>query len=115
MSTQPIELNAELDMDIADRMRKCLRAADMNVGDIANYFGVTRGTVGNWINGRVVPPMAMQILWSHTFADYGVTLQWLQTGDAGPHTSGPAFRFVAGTGFEPVTSGFQAHHLQMVA
>src|SRR5260370_26557848 len=43
------------DWDIADRMRKALRTADIGVGEMADYLGVSRTSVSNWINGRVEP------------------------------------------------------------
>jgi transcriptional regulator with XRE-family HTH domain len=115
MSAQTTNDYPQLDANLSDRMRKCLQVSKVSVTQVAIDLGVKRNTVGTWINGKVNPPKPMLMLWALRFAEYGVTLQWLQTGEAGPRTSRPAFHFVAGTGFEPVTSGFQAHHLQIVA
>lgn len=86
-------------------MRKCLSASGLSVSRVADDLGVSRNTVGTWINGRITPPLPMQKLWAVRFADYGVTLRWLQTGEPGPNGSGPGFPGVAGAGFEPATSG----------
>lgn len=66
--------------DMADRMRKSLRDADLRVQDMAEYLEVNRNTVGNWINGRVTPPGTAIRLWAMRC---GVPLKWLRHGDAG--------------------------------
>src|SRR5258708_36738884 len=52
------------DWDIADRMRKALRTADIGVGEMADYLGVSRTSVRNWINGRLEPSFQTVRLWS---------------------------------------------------
>lgn len=76
--------------DLADRMRKALRVSGVGVQEMADYLGVTRGTVGNWINGHIVPGMQTQRLWA---LRCGVPYGWLTTGTApsGPET-GPGVR-----------------------
>ena len=71
--------------DMADRLRKALREADLSVQDIAEYIGVSRNTVGAWINGRTVPNKASLMLWAMRT---GVPLEWLRTGES-PHQEGP--------------------------
>jgi transcriptional regulator with XRE-family HTH domain len=75
--------NRELvpEFDLADRMRKALRTAGTGVQEMADYLGVTRTTVGNWINGRIVPSKQTQRLWA---LRTGVDFDWLQTGE-NPH------------------------------
>lgn len=63
--------------DMADRMRKTMREHDVSVHDVAEYFGVSRNTISNWINGRVAPSVANQRLWAFRF---GVPLEWLRDG-----------------------------------
>lgn len=63
--------------DVADRMRKALRTSGIGVQQIADDLGVTRGAVGNWINGHVVPRRITLEAWA---ARTGVSLVWLQTG-----------------------------------
>lgn len=63
--------------DVGDRMRKALRVADVSVQDIADYLGVTRGTVSTWINGRIEPSVQTLRLWAlRCGVDYG----WLSKG-----------------------------------
>ena len=95
-----------LEMDIADRMKKCLRVADISVQDIADRLGVARNTVSSWINGRITPPLPIQKLWALEFAPYGVTLTWLQTGEPGPSSPGPGLPVVHRVGLEPTTRWF---------
>lgn len=66
--------------DRADRMRKALRHADppVSVQGMADYLGVTRQTVGTWINGHIEPSTQTLRLWAlHT----GVPFNWLRDGD----------------------------------
>src|SRR5258707_13342976 len=62
------------DWDIADRMRKALRTADIGVGEMADYLGVSRTSVSNWINGRIEPSFQTVRLWSMRT---GVELEWV--------------------------------------
>lgn len=103
MSIQP---NAEAftTWDLADRMRKSLRVAGMEVQDMAEYLEVSRGTVGNWINGRNRPSPAILRLWAMRT---GAPLEWLKHGtpvevyDGGPGGELPV-------GIEPTTFSLQA-------
>ncbi len=67
-----------LEFDLADRMRKALRVADMGVGEMAEYLGVSRNTVGNWINGHATPSRQTRMLWAMRTS---VPLEWLETGN----------------------------------
>ena len=72
--------NRELvpEFDLPDRMRKALRTSGMTVQEMADYLGVTRTTVSNWINGHVPPSKQSQRLWA---LRTGVSFDWLQTGE----------------------------------
>jgi transcriptional regulator with XRE-family HTH domain len=63
--------------DTADRMRKALRDADLEVGEMADYLGVSRSSVSNWINGRIRPSKQTLRLWAMRC---GVPLDWLIEG-----------------------------------
>ncbi len=61
--------------DVADAMRKSLRGMEhLSVGDIAQQLGVSRNTVGNWLNGRVEPDERTLIAWAQITA---VPYRWL--------------------------------------
>lgn len=79
--------NRELvpEFDLADRMRKALRIAGLTVQEMADYLGVTRTTVSNWINGHVPPSKQTQRLWAMRS---GVDFDWLVTGE-NPHQAVP--------------------------
>ena len=62
------------DWDIADRMRKALRTAGIGPQEMADYLGVSRQSVGNWISGRVEPSFQTVRLWS---IRTGVDLEWV--------------------------------------
>lgn len=80
--------------DLADRMRKALRASGIGVQDIADYLGVARNTVSTWINGRIVPSVQTQRLWA---LRCGVPYEWLHTGVSAGRGPAPA------AGLEPAT------------
>lgn len=65
--------------DVADRMRKALREADIGVAEMADYLDVSRTSVSNWINGRVEPSTQTLRLWA---LRCGVKFTWLAD-DAG--------------------------------
>ena len=73
------------EFDKADRLRKALRVADLGVQDIADYLGVSRNTVGSWINGRTEPNVGYTRLWA---LRTGVPFEWLRTGKS-PDQEGP--------------------------
>jgi transcriptional regulator with XRE-family HTH domain len=64
----------ELDFDLADRMRKALRVSGVSVQQMADYLGVTRGTVSTWINGHIHPSTQTLRLWA---ARCNVPYEWL--------------------------------------
>lgn len=104
MSIQPAE-DKFANWDLADRMTKSLRVSGMKVQDMAEYLGVSRGSVGNWINGRVVPSTPVLKLWAlRTGAPY----EWLLTGEQknDPQPEGPGVKELP-VGIEPTTFSLQ--------
>lgn len=79
--------NRELvpEFDLADRMRKALRSSEVGVMEMADYLGVARNTISNWINGHVAPSKQSLRLWAMRT---GVSFEWLQTGE-NPHQAVP--------------------------
>ena len=71
--------------DTADRMRKALRVAGIGVSEMADYLGVSRTSVSNWINGRVPPSIQTLRLWA---LRTGVPYPWLLGGDTVPPNGG---------------------------
>lgn len=63
--------------DLSDRMSKALRHAGVPVQGMAEYLGVSRNTVGNYLHGRTVPDKRTMRLWA---IRCGVPLEWLETG-----------------------------------
>jgi DNA-binding XRE family transcriptional regulator len=63
--------------DLADRMKKALRHSGVGAQEMADYLGVSRQSVGNWINGRVTPSTQTLRLWA---LRCGVPLEWLRPG-----------------------------------
>src|SRR5258708_37678213 len=64
MTEEPTAKPGAPDWDVADRMRKALRHADIGVAEMADYLGVSRTSVSNWINGRIEPSLQTLRLWS---------------------------------------------------
>lgn len=63
--------------DLADRMKKALRHAELPAGEMAEYLGVGRNTVSTWINGRIEPSTQTLRLWA---LRCGVPYEWLRDG-----------------------------------
>jgi transcriptional regulator with XRE-family HTH domain len=61
-------------------MRKALRHAGLGVAEMAGYLDVSRTSVSNWINGRIMPSTQTLRLWA---LRTGVAFEWLR-GDDGP-------------------------------
>jgi len=61
--------------DLADRLRKSLREADISVQEMAVFMGLSRQTIGNWINGHTTPPIHALRLWAMRC---GVSFDWLR-------------------------------------
>jgi transcriptional regulator with XRE-family HTH domain len=62
-----------------DRMRLSLKASGVGVQEMAEYLGVSRYTISNWINDRIHPRLSDLRVWAMRT---GVPLTWLQTGQA---------------------------------
>lgn len=73
-----------LDFDLSDRLGKALRVANLSAGAMAEYLGVHRNTVGNYLNGRTGADRRTMRLWA---LRCGVPLEWLETGTT--PTEGP--------------------------
>jgi transcriptional regulator with XRE-family HTH domain len=65
-------------------MRKALRESRLGVADMADYLGVSRTSVSNWINGRISPSVQTLRLWA---LRTGVRFEWL-AGDQFPRRRG---------------------------
>lgn len=63
--------------DLADRLRKSLRASGLGVQDVADELEISRSTVSAWINGRNRPSAAALRLWAMRT---GVDYHWLRDG-----------------------------------
>ncbi len=83
MTTQRSDLLVP-QFDLADRMRKALRVADLGVQQMADYLGVGRNTVSTWINGRIEPSVQTIRLWA---IRCDVSYEWLRWGDIPPPPS----------------------------
>ena len=63
--------------DLADRLAKTLRVADMSASEMADHLEVHRNTVGSWLRGQTTPNAAVLRVWAiRTGAQY----QWLRYG-----------------------------------
>ena|GEM_PF-1313038 len=72
-------INLNLEWDTADRIRKALRESGIGVSEAAERLEVNRNTIGNWINGHIMPNT--QSLYAIA-AITGVPYEWLKTGKA---------------------------------
>ena len=66
--------SAELAWDLADRLNKSLRFADMTTAEMADLLGVTPNTVDSWVHGKSLPRLTVLMQWAqHT----QVPFEWL--------------------------------------
>ena len=76
--TTAVDLGQVPDWDLQDRMLKALRVAGMTALGMAEYLDVTRGTVANWLHGKIRPSTQTLMLWAlRTGVPYG----WLVDGE----------------------------------
>jgi transcriptional regulator with XRE-family HTH domain len=73
-----MQQEAAPEWDVADRMRKSLRHADIDVQEMADYLGMSRTSVSAWINGRYTPSVRTLRLWA---LRCGVPYEWLTEGE----------------------------------
>lgn len=71
--------------DMADRLAKSLRVADMTAGEMADYLEVHRNTVGAWLKGRSEPKRPQLIAWA---LRTGLSYDWIKDGTE-PDSGGP--------------------------
>lgn len=71
--------------DLGDRMRKSLRHAGIETQEMADYLGVSRTSVSNWLNGHNRPSKPAIRLWA---LRTGVPFAWLSDGLSAPGESG---------------------------
>jgi len=83
------------------RLTVAMEYAGYKTETMALQMRCSATTIRNYITGRTRIDYPALKAWADIT---GVDLGWLETGQAGP-TDGPGLTSVAGTGFEPVTSG----------
>lgn len=64
--------------DLHDRLGKALRDSGLGVSDMAEQLGVSRETIGRWVNGRGAPKRGSLVAWASVT---GVDFRWLETGE----------------------------------
>ena len=67
-----------LKFDLADRLVKARRIADVKQSEIAEELGVRRQTVSAYESGLVIPRVGFLRLWAMRC---GVPFEWLRSGD----------------------------------
>lgn len=80
------EIGVVPEITTGDRLRISLRHASIAVQEMAEYLGVSRTSVSNWLGDRVQPSKQTLRLWAFRC---GVPLVWLETGQAPTEPSGP--------------------------
>lgn len=63
---------------VGDRLAKALDHADVSVQEMAEYLGISRNTVGNYIAGRTHARRGTVLAWA---LRTGVPAEWLLTGE----------------------------------
>jgi transcriptional regulator with XRE-family HTH domain len=104
MSTQPTFSHIP-ERTIGRRLRDAREDTGMSQARFAEVTGIAQRSISRYEQATELDEVKRPILLSWAFAT-SVPMAWLETGQA-PHEGGPDDA-VAGTGFEPVTSGLPA-------
>lgn len=93
------------DFDLGDRLRKARELLGMTRDAFADHTGISRGTVGNYELGKTKPNRLYLRTWAR---ETGVSLQWLETGNAPTDDGGggPAVRARRDSNSQPSDSVF---------
>ncbi len=92
------------EVTIAERLYIARTIAGYDKQELAALIGISDATVLNYEKRDYARKRREKTM--RDWADAcGINRAWLITGEPGPDGSGPGLRLVAGTGFEPVTSG----------
>jgi transcriptional regulator with XRE-family HTH domain len=84
--------------DQADRLAKALQHRGIKVQQMADYLGVSRNTIGNYLSRRSKPDKRTLLLWA---MKTGVPREWLEDGKTPPDD--PDGGGVRREGIEPPT------------
>lgn len=76
-SAEPQVRGAIPTVSLGDRMYLAMRYAGIGVQEMADSLGMTRESVGRWINGRGEPKRGTVVAWATLT---GVDLEWLEGG-----------------------------------
>lgn len=63
---------------VGDRLGKALAHAGVGVQEMADYLGVSRNTISNYLHGRVRPDKRTLMLWAFRT---GVDRVWIESGE----------------------------------
>lgn len=85
MTQSPVSADVPM-WTIGDRLGKALSHADISVGDMAAYLGLSRNSVSAYINDRQEPKRQTLLLWAMRT---GVALEWLESGEPGDRPTPP--------------------------
>jgi len=83
MTEQPATPHGVPQWDVADRLRKALRESGTSSTEMADYLGVSKTSLSNWINGHFEPSTQTLRLWA---LRTGVPYEWLIS-DTNPQAS----------------------------
>lgn len=79
------DIARRLAFGLSDRLNKALTVADVSSQEMADYLGVSRNTISNYINGRTLAKKQTLRLWAMRT---GVPLVWLEHGILPTHDGG---------------------------
>ena len=73
--------------DLADKLCKSLRVADISVAEMADHLDVSPRTISNWLAGRIEPSAKTVMVWA---LRTGIPYTWYCHGDLRPCDYAPA-------------------------
>lgn len=76
----------DLEWDLADRLRKSMRAAGLKPHQMAQALGLSTKTISFYINGHATPKRVVILAWA---ARTGKDPHWIETGELDLRDGGP--------------------------
>src|SRR5690606_16848470 len=98
MTQQPIGAGAVPEWELRHRLIRAREYAGLEQSELARELGTSRNTISNAERGKSVPRRSLKMAWA---LRTGVSLTWLETGQAEEPPPPPGEEVVRPLGLEP--------------
>lgn len=102
-------------MQLSERIQKVLDEQHLDQPGLGKVAGVTKATVGQWLNGKI---KSLKMEYAVRIQErYGYSVSWLVMGKGSERISGWPFQSVSQAQFQELPDALRAeieHHIQFV-